>query len=159
MQTIWPTFHNRPNATSGPLWRVVHTGKNPQTLDDVIIWLNTWYDPLQYSRKREYRNYLEFCSNLVDMTRSSSYETIRRSAVDVVPNVWLYPWIPKIAMSRVPFWLRSGARLTNDVSIEFEIRPKCALLWFKTHSTCRSEILHTSRHWIAVTCAKFICGR
>ena len=28
-----------------------------------------------------------------------------------------------------------GARPTKDISIEFEIRPKFAVLWFKMHST------------------------
>ena len=40
---------------------------------------------------------------------------------------------------------RPGARPTNDISIEFEIRPKFAGLWFKMHSTDHNEILHTSR--------------
>ena len=38
-----------------------------------------------------------------------------------------------------------GARPTNDISIEFEIRPKFAVLWFKTYSTNPNDILHTSR--------------
>ena len=38
-----------------------------------------------------------------------------------------------------------GARPTNDISIEFEIRPKFAVLWFKLYSTDHNEILHTSR--------------
>ena len=38
-----------------------------------------------------------------------------------------------------------GARPTNDISIEFEIRPKCAGLWFKIFVTDHNEILHTSR--------------
>ena len=38
-----------------------------------------------------------------------------------------------------------GARPTNDISIEFEIRPKFAVLWFKMYSTDHNEILHTSR--------------
>ena len=146
MYTVWTTLHNGPDVTLNSLfvqyWKL---WRNAKTLDDFIIWQNTWYDPLQYSHKREYRHFLKFCSNGVVMTRSGSNTTIGLSADDVVPNVWLYPWIPKIAMSRVPFWLRSGARLTNDVSIEFEIRPRCALVWFKTHSTYRSEILHTPR--------------
>ena len=43
-----------------------------------------------------------------------------------------------------------GARPTNNNSIEFEIRPKFAVLWFKMYSTDHNEILHT-----VVTCAKF----
>ena len=39
----------------------------------------------------------------------------------------------------------SGARPTNDISIEFEIRPKFAVLWFKIYSTDHHEILHTPR--------------
>ena len=37
------------------------------------------------------------------------------------------------------------ARPTNDISIEFKIQPKFAVLWFKMHSTNHNEILHTSR--------------
>ena len=38
-----------------------------------------------------------------------------------------------------------GARPTNDISIEVEIRQKYAELWFKIYSTNHNEILHTSR--------------
>ena len=38
-----------------------------------------------------------------------------------------------------------GARPTNDISIEFEIRPKFAVLWFKMYSTDHYEILHMSQ--------------
>ena len=34
----------------------------------------------------------------------------------------------------------AGAHPTNDISIEFEIRPKFAVLWFRTYSTDNSEI-------------------
>ena len=37
-----------------------------------------------------------------------------------------------------------GARPANNISNEFEIRPKFAVLWFKIHSMGREEILHTS---------------
>ena len=40
---------------------------------------------------------------------------------------------------------RTGARPTNDISIEFEIRPKFSVLWFKICSTDHKEILYTSR--------------
>ena len=39
---------------------------------------------------------------------------------------------------------RSGTRPTNDISIELEIWPKYAVLWFKIYSTDHNEILHTS---------------
>ena len=39
--------------------------------------------------------------------------------------------------------MRPGARPTNDISIEFEIRPKFAVLWFKMYSTDHNDILHT----------------
>ena len=39
----------------------------------------------------------------------------------------------------------SGARPTNGISIEFEIRSKYGALWFKICSTEHNEILHTSR--------------
>ena len=45
----------------------------------------------------------------------------------------------------------SGARPTYDIAIEFEIRPKFAVLWFEMYSTVHNEILHT--------CAKFLCDR
>ena len=38
-----------------------------------------------------------------------------------------------------------GARPTNDISIEFEIQPKFAVLWFEIYSTDHNDILHTSR--------------
>ena len=37
-----------------------------------------------------------------------------------------------------------GARPTNDISIEFEIRPQFAVLWFKVNSTVHNEIF--TRH-------------
>ena len=37
----------------------------------------------------------------------------------------------------------AGARPTNDISIEFEIRPKFVLLWFKMYITDHNEILDT----------------
>ena len=37
-----------------------------------------------------------------------------------------------------------GAYLTNDISIEFEIGPKFAVLWFEIYSTDHNEIKHTS---------------
>ena len=38
-----------------------------------------------------------------------------------------------------------GACPTNDISIEFEIRPKFGVLWFKMYSIDHNEIVHTSR--------------
>ena len=38
-----------------------------------------------------------------------------------------------------------GARPTNDISIELEIRPKFAVLWLNTYSTDHNKILYTSR--------------
>ena len=52
--------------------------------------------------------------------------------------------------------MASGARPTNDISIEFEIRPKFAVLWFKMYFTDHNEILHS---YTVVTCAKFRCDR
>ena len=40
-----------------------------------------------------------------------------------------------------------GTRPTNDISIEFEIRPKFAVLWFKIYWTDHNKILHTSRQY------------
>ena len=36
-----------------------------------------------------------------------------------------------------------GSRPTNDISIEFEIRPKFGGLCFQTYSTDPNEFLHT----------------
>ena len=38
-----------------------------------------------------------------------------------------------------------GTRPTKDISIELEIRPKFAVLWFKMYATDHSKTLHTSR--------------
>ena len=49
------------------------------------------------------------------------------------------------------FWYKSfiitwtGARPTNDISIEFEIRSKLGTLLFQIYLTDHNEILHTSR--------------
>ena len=49
-----------------------------------------------------------------------------------------------------------GARPTNDISIEFEIRPKYAVLWFEMYSTNHTEILHMPRQckisWWSAQC-------
>ena len=42
--------------------------------------------------------------------------------------------------------------LTNDISIEFEIRSTFAVLYFKTCSTDHNEILHTSRQYRRDVC-------
>ena len=42
---------------------------------------------------------------------------------------------------------RPGARPTNDISIEFEIRPNYAVLWFKMYSPNYNKILHMSRQY------------
>ena len=39
----------------------------------------------------------------------------------------------------------SGAGPTNDISIEFEIRPKFVVLGFKMYHTDHNGMLHTSR--------------
>ena len=39
----------------------------------------------------------------------------------------------------------AGARPTNDISIELEIRPRFAVLWFKMFFADHNDILHTSR--------------
>ena len=40
---------------------------------------------------------------------------------------------------------RAGARPTNVISIEFEIRSKFGVLWFKIYLTDNNAISHTSR--------------
>ena len=55
-----------------------------------------------------------------------------------------------------------GAHPANDISIEFEIRPKLAVLLFEKYSSDHNEILHTSRQCNCrdvVTSAKFRCDR
>ena len=48
-------------------------------------------------------------------------------------------------MHNISLLRRAGARPTNDISIEFEILPKFAGLWFKMHSANHNEMLHKSR--------------
>ena len=50
-------------------------------------------------------------------------------------------------VSTAHFWdiVMPGARPTNGISIEFEIRPKFAVIWFRMYSTDHNEILRTSR--------------
>ena len=51
------------------------------------------------------------------------------------------PWGCRCHLVMLP-----GARSTNDISIEFEIRPKFQVLWFKMmYSTDHKETWHTSR--------------
>ena len=38
-----------------------------------------------------------------------------------------------------------GTHPTSNISIEFEIRPKFEVLWYKTYSTAHNKILHMSR--------------
>ena len=56
-----------------------------------------------------------------------------------------------------------GARPTNDIFIELEIRPKFAVLWFKMYCADHNAILHTSRpcngRYTVVRCAKLHCDR
>ena len=40
---------------------------------------------------------------------------------------------------------RSSPRPTNDISIEFEIRPNFGVPWFQMYSTDHNKILHTSQ--------------
>ena len=40
--------------------------------------------------------------------------------------------------------MHPGARPTNDISMEFEIRPKFVVLWFKMYIADHNEILDTS---------------
>ena len=43
-------------------------------------------------------------------------------------------------VSKMVYYICPGAHATNDISIEFEIRTKLAVLWFKTHSTNHNKI-------------------
>ena len=61
--------------------------------------------------------------------------------------------------SPVPLMLKPEApraRPTNDISMEFEIRPNFAVLWFKKCSTDNKKIAHVTTVTV-VTCAKFRC--
>ena len=50
-----------------------------------------------------------------------------------------------LTLSLVRLHGRPGACPTNDISIEFEIGPKSAVLWFKMYSTDHNKILHMSQ--------------
>ena len=50
--------------------------------------------------------------------------------------------LPKVSYLHIP-----GARPTMWISIEFEIRSKFGVLWFKMCSTDHNEILHMSRQY------------
>ena len=39
-----------------------------------------------------------------------------------------------------------GVRPTHNISIEFKIQPKFAVLWLKMYSTNHNEILYTAQH-------------
>ena len=47
--------------------------------------------------------------------------------------------------SQIAHIVLPGAGPTNDISIEFEIRPKYAVLWFKMYCTNHNDILRTPR--------------
>ena len=47
----------------------------------------------------------------------------------------------------LPCGCKPGTHPTNDISIEFEIRLKLAVLWFKINYTNHNGILHTSRQY------------
>ena len=53
-----------------------------------------------------------------------------------VKMTFLFQWIPLC---------RPGARPTNDISIESEIRSKFGVFWFETCMTDHNEILNTQR--------------
>ena len=44
-----------------------------------------------------------------------------------------------------PLAVQAPVPCTNDISIEFEIRPKFVVLWFKMYPTDHNGILHTPR--------------
>ena len=52
-----------------------------------------------------------------------------------------------------------GPRATNDISIEFEIRPKFEVFWFKMHSAIKTKFCVRYDSVIVVACAKFRCDR
>ena len=54
-------------------------------------------------------------------------------------------YVHKIIGADTAVW--PGALPTNAISIEFEIWPKFAVLWFKMCSTDHNKILHTSRQY------------
>ena len=65
-----------------------------------------------------------------------------KGAPDILQKVTLL--VLKLEYSRIT-WSIPGACPTNDISIEFEILPKFAVLWFKMYSTDHHKILHTSQ--------------
>ena len=56
-------------------------------------------------------------------------------------------------------WALPFARASNDIAIEFEIRPKFAVLWFKTRCTDHHEICTRHDSVTVVTCVQFCCDR
>ena len=53
----------------------------------------------------------------------------------------------------------SGARTTNEISIEFEIQPKFVVLWFEIYASDHKEIVHTSRQCNCRDVCKISCDR
>ena len=62
--------------------------------------------------------------------------------------------------SLVPLMLKPEApraRPTNDISMEFEIRPNFAVLWFKIYSIDNKKNCTRHDNVTIVTCAQFRC--
>ena len=52
-----------------------------------------------------------------------------------------------------------GPHPTDDILIQFEIRPRFEVFWFKMFSTDRNKILHMSRQCNCHDMCKFCCDR
>ena len=53
--------------------------------------------------------------------------------------------IELILACQCKWYAMPGARPTNDVSIEFEVRPKFAVLWLKMNKINHDKILHMAQ--------------
>ena len=65
--------------------------------------------------------------------------------------------IPDILV--IPQYLYQCDCFTNGISIEFEIRPKFVVLWFKIYSTITTKLCTHHDYLTVVTCAKYRCDR
>ena len=89
------------------------------------------------------------------LTQIGRFRTIGRSQLSNPSDLPCSPWQPQ-STNRLPHFkqqyklqgiMKPGARPTNDISIEFESRPKYAVLWFKMNSIKHNDILHTARQY------------
>ena len=87
-----------------------------------------------------------FLSNVIFFSDLFWFKLHWSVLIEAVQTTWALPLKKQcIAEDVTNDMPSSGARPTNGISIEFEIRPKFAVLWFEIYSADHNEILHTSR--------------